>query len=528
MAIRYRFIPFDPGIDPAVLLAQIVPKGSDVGRMLSDGRMQKPWATAVAHMGKLHAGCLLVQDGVRDPDFLEEHQAFYGKQHRPVEKNCIRVHAFSFSLTDFGGDESQILHLIDEAAATPDVYLGFITIRPLRHAPVAATILRPTPGDVSTIVDDFPVHIAGNEFCVTGAPFLQQDNAVGACAQASIWMALRTLRRRVGNAAFSPAELTIAATRYLASDRVFPGRNGLSALQMLEAVRFAGHDPLHLSIPTTKDIAQALDVSVAGAPYIESGLPVITLLLKRGSGHAVASIGLNWGPAPVVDQDVIRFPELPVPYMHSSAWVQGFVIHNDNSGPYVPLLSGDPEQAYCLEGVNGLIVPLPEEVYTTAAEAELLALKAFLIAAAFFSAPAGPGVKLPEVRFVLRPYLCQRHAFRRWAKNCGPLDPSIKSIYRIRELPKYLWVVEVHDRNKFDPSNQHSLSRCGEIVLDASADPFHGDSLLFVRVTHHLWPSLNTFKELLIEDGGDERVKAVAFESGNLCEAFFRPWLDQD
>lgn len=68
----------------------------------------------------------------------------------------------------------------------------------LDEAQIGASILLPSHDDDVTCHEQFPVHIAGRAFWVSGTPYLQQDNAVGACAQASIWIALRTQMKRVG------------------------------------------------------------------------------------------------------------------------------------------------------------------------------------------------------------------------------------------------------------------------------------------------------------------------------------------
>jgi len=210
----------------------------------------------------------------------------------------------------------------------------------------------------------------------------------------------------------------------------------------------------------------------------------------------------------------------------ASDWISGLVIHNDNSGPYLPLLSGAPTspRPYCLEHAFGLIVPLPEGVYTNAEEAEMLAVRAILFASVWFSMPAaGSQMQLPQVAYVLRPYLCTRHAFRHWAKNDPDLDPEVRNTYRTATLPKVLWVIEIHEESLFDPTKPSIKSRCGEIVLDPAADALHGDVMIFARVTKDLWPNINSFQGLLlIED--EKSVRSLALNSGNRCAALVEPW----
>ena len=357
MDFRYKLRPLSDTDTPDSLLTDIFPQsnGSSSLICLCDGSPKTPWIAVVAHLRAIGTRSLLIQTGVKDPDFLEEYQAFYSKQHRQVPSTCFRVHAFKQDILDpvAPDDEPDVLGFLDGAAGVEGSYLGFVTIRPLRHAPVGASILLPGATGGTTATDRFPVHIAGNAFYIVGTPFLQQDSAVGACAQASIWMALRTLRRRVGNTAYSPAELTVAATRYLASERTFPGRQGLTAGQMLEAVRSAGHDPLHVGLrPNGTNLTPTAHAVVAKAhPYTDSGLPVIFILLPPQGGHAVLAIGHNTNQQRV--QQLIRHQQhrnTIIPYSMSSDWVSDLVIHNDNSGPYLNLGTGSPtDKIYCLE-----------------------------------------------------------------------------------------------------------------------------------------------------------------------------------
>lgn len=532
-AFRYKLRTLAPADTADALLEDIFPQGNGSGPLIGQGSAPKvPWLSVVDHLRAIGTRTLLIQSGVIDPDFLEEHQAFYVKQHRPVPSTCVRVHAFAHEIIPAAQPDQivDVLAFLDAAAKADDNYLGFVTVRPLRHAPVGATILRPTAAQPPTALDKFPVHIAGNEFVVEGTPFLQQDNAVGACAQASIWMALRTLRRRVGNSAYSPAELTVAATRYLASDRTFPGRQGLTAGQMLEAIRSAGHDPLYVGLRQNIGNAPpptANTVIAKSAPYTASGLPVICILYAPDGGHAVVAIGHtpSLQRVQLQSRNQVFQKSAVIPYSMSSDWISGLTIHNDNSGPYLALTTGTPTtpRPYCLEHAAALIVPLPEGVYTNADEAEIMAVRAILFASIWFFAAIAQPPQLPQVPYVLRPYLCTRHAFRHWANNDLDLDPEARNIYRTITLPKVLWVIEVHEESLYDPTDPTKKSRCGEIVLDPAADALHGDAMIFARVTKDLWPNTQSFQGLLlIED--EVSVRSLALSTGLRCIALAEPW----
>jgi len=540
---RYSLRAFVPGQEDAPVLLDEMQQQRATAKALAADVYQTPWSEVISHLEIFGTQTLLVQRGVFDPDYREEHQAFYARQHRAVDRECIRIHAFSTPagpyLTAANADVSvrrkAVLAFLDAASADEDSYLGFVTLRPLQHAPVGATILRLPDENTPTVWDRFDVHIAGREFKVAGTPFLQQDSAVGVCAQASMWMALRSLRRRHGNASYSPAELTEAATHYLAADRPLPGRQGLTTGQMLDAIRFAGHDPLHVQLRNVNDKSRPkAEVIADAAPYIDSGLPVLMVLAKSSAdgteppagqatapaqqetpfdpaGHVVVAIGLQTASSRVSDSRKTVQAHHPVQvdlgYWPASNWVRGFVVHNDAVGPYNALESREPKKLeppdYFIEDACGLIVVLPSEIFTNAREIGDLALRAFWRACAFAFATAGVNEAKAPNDLVLRPVLCTRHAFRKWARNDPDLHQEIKERYCTDTLPRFVWVAEFHDVHTFNPNDESVKSRVGEVVLDASADPYNGDAHIFTTIV-----------DGVLVDGPGKTIKGlVAFEN---------------
>jgi len=476
MPFRYHVRPFDAAdaADPQKVLA-------DIGQLVGTGYQGQSaqWAEIIAHLHTLGARSLLIQERVHDPDFMEEYEVFYSKQQRDMSRFCVRVHAFTEPVvTSSSADPGEILRFVDAAAGSAGSYLGFATLRPLRHAPVGATILVDQPQRRSLCRDQFPVHIAGASFVVEGTPYLQQDNAVGACAQASIWMALRTVRRRAGNSAYSPAELTVSATRFMAVDRVFPGRRGLKVEQMLSAIQASDHDPLVIQVRPKMDVpANPYDVMAIVQPYIESGLPVVVLLDHPTGGHAVVAVGL--APGTLMS---MRPP--------------GLIIHNDNRGPYQLLPFSSTDSGYALNQCVTVIVPLPLGILMSASEADKRSTD-LLTGNWLPGLVRDPSMVTLNDDLWTRTYLCTRHAFRAWARSDPNLDPAAAEVYRTTEMPRFVWVTEVHDGQNYDPLQPGKRTRIGEVVLDAGADVFHGDDLIFFRLGSQMVAEPTLFPGLL-------------------------------
>jgi len=320
---------------------------------------------------------------------------------------------------------------------------------------------------------------------------MQQDNTVGACAQASIWMSLRTLRKKEGFAAHNPAQITTLATKYMVSGRTLPNREGLQVSQMIEAVRSAGYAPnlLHLPEPISRmkneddDVFAVRNVErVSGIrdvlyPYIESELPVILVLFHANNGHAVVMIGHGWNSKPenfIQDQKEARF-------IKAVSWATPYYIHNDNTGPYRELL-GQSDSDYSL-GMARYAIPLfPNDVFMNAQEAEAAAIATIQEVERHTS---GRGItSLGDDRYVVGTYLqdgCKFRDFVVSASLCAPL----KEYYRMKSLPRRVWVTEI---NKFDGYGGNVATRVGEVLIDPTGEPTempflsaHIPSVLFDR-----------------------------------------------
>ncbi len=416
---------------------------------------------------------VLVQRRVFDADFSAEYSAYYSQQFNNVLRTCTRIHFFQEN-SAAGEHPVQFLDRVSAGA-----YLGFVTLRPVPRAPVAATILasRVAAPHIVCSRDRFPVHIAGKSFEIDGTPFMQQDNAVAVCAQASIWMALRTLRRREGDRAHSPAQITDAATRYLISDRTRPNKGGLTIQQMAEAVRAAGYSPLSMRLahgssaqpPDCKRMREQLH------PYIESDIPVLLALRAPSGGHAVAVIGHTWNIAPQSSEKISvvrKGGAFDMTFCHAATWTPDLVIHNDNSGPYRVLPSADCSPKYCLPQAFHAIPLLPADVFMTAQEAMICGVNALgEILEALKKWKSQSEIESIASALVLRLFLADKSRIRQWA--VAESMPSKLSLWlRTQDLPRRVWVLEVHEEAQFGASHSKVVqpTLVGLLLIDPTGD----------------------------------------------------------
>lgn len=465
---------------------------------------------------------IIKQFPVQDPDFYAEYNRYYSKVFGHDGKYCHRFHFFALAPLE----NEDALDFIDRAHEEgASNYLGFVTIRPIRSSPVAASILKPPPGSHFILASDkFDIHLAGRTFCISGTPFMQQDNAVGACAQASIWMALRTLRKKEGNSAFDPAQITSAATRFLARGRTLPNREGLSVEQIVEAVRFAGYSShiLWLKDPgdSDRDSLRLADAKRKIYTYVESEIPVILgVYTNIHSGHALVSIGHNWDQtADVAPIDTWTLPgAAQLDIYHSVSWVKDFLVHNDNSGPYLKLSDRVDANFYALDQAAFAIPLLPSDVFITGEEAEVTSFD--LIKKLILPILEDKNVTLKPL--VLRTYLSERFKFRDWVTRNQHMTDELKRYYRQKVLPKRIWITEICLLDGYCDSHNSQSIRVGEVILDPTGEP---DDIPFLSA--HI--NLSAIKGvsgagICIDRSGDgTQIEAIPIEHDNTYSALCR------
>jgi len=421
------------------------------------------------------------QRNVQDPDFLAEHAAYYAKWSFKVPRFCHRLHFFAMAPC-----ADDVLEALAGWSESADAYLGFVTLRPVTQCPVGATFLRRPHVSEQRYVhahDRFPVHLAGYRFDVEATPFMQQDNAVGACAQAAVWMGLRTLRWREGRSALNPAQITSTATRYVVNGRTLPNRQGLRLDQITEVIRFAGYSPHLIELRSSESIKkepfagqQEAEVYRQLYPYVESGIPVILALLAPGGGHAVLVIGHQWcGEALPPEPQCFAKNHQGIEFVDASAWVRPFVIHNDNSGPYLPLPSQSVANAYALQQAAWAIPLLSADILVDAEEAQTACLH---LATQCF----GQDLFQWPRRVVTRTRLMMRSRFREERLESAETE-ALRRYYQAKWLPSYLWTTEFYDVSGYVDAPCNSATKLAEVLLEPNADPKDGHFLAAVAQT---------------------------------------------
>jgi len=451
----------------------------------------------------------LIENDYFDQDFIDSYCTFYAKGYRDIIRSCKRIHFFSCKI------EASDVMRFGELKKFQNSYLGFCVIRPL-VTKLGRTVLRPRRESPSiefhTCNGRFLANIAGEDLCVDSAPFMEQDGRVQTCSSVAIWISTSIMAHCFGYPKYSTSEILANATRTILGTRVGP-TDGLTYEQMMIVLRDMAYEPIILD---ERDSKQAIHDIYS---YVESAVPPILLLaLPDGTHHAVVALGhAHRRPFPSEASlvSVLYMGEPLFKYYRSSEWVPHFYIHDDQRGVYRKLefiapdstelerriLSSTSEPSFAT-GINvdlakwhcpvsikidstvdtvpqeaianiwGVIVPLPKGISLSHTEAEWKATQIIK------SCMDHLQMDLPK-DLVLRQYLIPSNIYKSSMDQDSNLNGFIKSLYRGKSMPKWLWLIEMSTANLMNKEKLKDIRIRGELILDASSNPLQNDFIAF-------------------------------------------------
>ncbi len=456
----------------------------------------------IRHLRALNAGTALVEDEYLDRDFTEAFAAYYARLFKRHTKLCRRAHFFRGDLSTVlsAGTAAELAVQLQECQ--PD-YLGFVILRPIHEAPLAQAILHtphpPASHEGHSLVKaKYNVHVLGAEFTIAALPMTQQDQRIGACAQASIWSAARHFHARHQGPWISTVGITEAAMMQefaSVASTVPSGSEFLSLNGMISALRVCGRKPLTYMASITPNAPPSWN-GIRPADvinrYVDSGIPVIVGLWNAGGdiGHAVVASGQVFSHTP---------PAGPLPKRPTRAeFCAAFYVNDDQGGPNLrmPVVTGSGigETSYSVrDNVLFVIVPLPDKVFLPAEKAEAFAwdlLQNYALAWPTVSqdhaAALGTSVQtgndfvgeIGKNTVIARTYLTFGWKYKhRLLRN--RLTEAVHSLARATELPRYVWVTEFGTIASFSPADRFQRRIFAHCVVDATAKNMGDDSRLF-------------------------------------------------
>jgi hypothetical protein len=452
------------------------------------------------HLKALNAQAVLVQTGYLDRDFTEAYSAYYATLFKRHSKLCERLLFFSNDLQTLpSSDEPRSLAVALETIGRQH-YLGQVVLRPIHEAPVAQVVLRPPPAPAGyeqhlLVRSEHRSHVLGAEFAMNATAMTQQDQRIGACAQATIWGALRHIHLRHRGPWLSMVGVSDAALRQVdatVSQMIPTGSEFLSLNGMVSALRSAGRKPLlyhsdNNGHPVAWTAVRPHDVINR---YVDSGIPVIVGLRfpNTSIGHAVLATGQIFSQTPIS----------PLPSKPTRAvFCEAFLVNDDQLGTnlQMPLRPNSviAETHYDVAGnVGFLLIPLPEKVFLPAEKAEELAwdilngyARVWQQFAQANSGHMGTSVALGnsfcgEINsntVLARTYLTYGWKYQqRVLRNNHTAE--FQRIARSTDLPRFVWVTEFGTLTSFGKPDRFKRRIYAHCVVDATAKNMGADSRL--------------------------------------------------
>ena len=274
--------------------------------------------------------------------------------------------------------------------------------------------------------------------------------------------------------------------------RDFPSE-GLGVIHLSHIVKKMGMSPLVYAYPQNpqgpEEIAIPPDRVIYH--YVESGIPVLVGIPTKNSGHAVVVIGHTvsrdaWWP----HASGRYYAESPTggPYHCSTAWLQEFLISDDNLGPYLTVSSRFLRER-AEEGLL-LVVPLPKHVFLKAEDAELYAYK--LLQSEKLRQGIERHPKQSSSRFwaehfwdhvsrndiVLRTYLSAGSELKARLLS-EDTNGEVTELISETPLHDFVWVTEMSTPGLFAQDRQY----LGITVLDPTDDPRRNECLFLLQHT---------------------------------------------
>lgn len=506
------------------------PQGAEKLKTLLSGAQSQVSAEAVIqHVLDLKAAYAVIEEPYVDKDYSSDYLNFYAGAFRTYPRHTKRIHLFTEDISPILGRP-----LAEQQAELEKTgYLGFVVLRPISQGPIGRTVL-PFPKLADDLIvrraarADFRVHVLGARLDLQGAaPFIQQDERLGACAQASIWMADRPVHERHRRTPWhSIAEITRLATTPTDAElsKSLPaGSGGLNPIHIIRALRGMGHQPLvdfflsdseDVEPVTIADAGEGLSAKIAKTVktnglaassiirYLDSGVPVIVAMadIGAGVGHAITAVGFVESRGGAVGDS-----------QSYDTFVRALIVHDDQRGPYrlMPLRQSDitalPTNRLLTEGdkvltvedvVTHMFVPLPMRVFLRADRADTVSgdyLESFvaILGKQMLERLADEAEDVSAVetffdlvrtkRLIRRTYLTSAGRYRHHLAK-SDLDEDIKAELITRSLPHFIWVTELISPDEAAAEGDDARRVIGHMVVNATSSTDPNSDLLLVHM----------------------------------------------
>lgn len=358
---------------------------------------------------------------------------YYGSKLSEYKRDCIRLSFFTEEVT------SVDFLSLDGAHKLQSLFKGFLVLRPNFPNMIGRNVLQPDilkkTANYWVKVTTIEVAINGVKLMAEGFPHSSQDFEFMVCAETTIWSVMEYFANTyVDYKSVLPHDIHKMLSN-TSMQRQVPSE-GLNMLQISYALKELGFGvKSYLSSSyTITEFYRLIQI------YLESGIPVLaTIANTTGTVHVINIVGRT----DYDDPRYFRFTEIKkldggasiYDYYELSARV---LVIDDNLVPYSVIALDNPVCNYMDPQWDGCkiyaaIVPLHKRIWMEADQAKALAIEHL----------TEIGKCIPLSSVILKVFLTSSRSFKHYVAINPDLDPVIKLILNLLELPKFVWIAQL-------------------------------------------------------------------------------------
>lgn len=368
-------------------------------------------------------------------------------------------------------------HPVNVETLTADAILGYAILINYRksgsvafdHSYIYEAVFKPpvryTKGVLEPLVDnfiyrqvEFPLQLFGKSLVLRGVYYCQQNTLTSCCAHAALRMALTTVYA-------TPPVSNQSINQQLGLQQ--PGQ-GLSITQIEDII--SNHRNVVSKTTDCTTLPEGTYLSILGSIIEFGDVALLIFTTNLGTEHVVTVFGHTqnsdeWHPQAIKEYAGPGSAQ----FYTSSSWIDHFLIHDDNFGPYFTLstraLEVDPNVKphwiVALQGIKSNVLPAYAETLAS------IVLQNFL--PSFAGQQGGKWLEYITRRqwtYVLRPLLVKRDAYLQHLRALKGHDGTVMKdgeFGPLQGLPDYFWLVEFSLPSLFTGNR----SKLGEVLVDA-------------------------------------------------------------
>lgn len=388
------------------------------------------------------------------------------------EKDCIRLSFFDAEI-----DQNHFSQkTLSSACENNDYFLGCLIIRPTKINPFGRVIFSPKIYSKNLrhlILREYKFQINGSELRVKAFPNSGQDSEYQSCAETTIMNVLNYFSKYDNFNSKLPSEITSLVDK-IRSDRVTP-TDGLLKEEISLILKQCGFGTKIY----TKSNYGSVDLKKILNDYVESGIPVITLLSNNNSYHATIAIGHE----NVDDLKQVIFPnptDTNFTIIDSSEFYKDkkYIFIDDNYPSYQHATFEKPAVYYKNKfkdaTIKVLIIPLDKRIYLDSLRVRNIFSTIFDHSSHFIN----KRVKEDGINpYIVKYCLTTSNALKKQICSNEKISLKVKNAIEGLILPKFVWLIQISDTENYKNGQVK-----GFIVIDGSGAKHIGSIIAIVWV----------------------------------------------